>query len=757
MYKVIGHRTQVSILLVTCYLLLVTFGYAELSQEEEALFIAKKALEDGFYEASQTLFSRFLDKFPQSALSAEANFYLGQCYFYQKQYNDAITNFKALLGSKSAGGSRDGVNYWIAEAYFRTNNFTQAYNFYEKLLLEEPESPYSSQALYSSAWCLFEQGKFEPAKERFSEFKNKFPHAALNEEADFKIVECLYNLKDYAKLIAELERIDKKSRDLTGENREKEKSALLKFYFAESCFYLEDYLCAIDNYSKALSLSMDTNLKQLIYLGLGWSYLKSNDYASAKLNFDRALQGGGQEEIRSSGQQNPAVVLEAYLGKAGAFYQLKDYPESISAYKEARRYIGNETGEASLDRLDYGLGLSYLKLGNFDQALGEFASLANRTKDVRVKVSALVKLADTHLESGSLEKALEVYRGILQNYPDCEACDYVQNSYGLGLLNLKRYNQATEVFKTLLALHSHSGVAEEANFYLGRAYYESGDFLNGYLCLRKFLSAYPESALKGEALILEGLSLKSLKRFQEAYDVFKSLLGNQQAARILARAEFEMSDCLYQTGRIDEALEKWELLRSKYPDSEISSLVLWRLAGHYFQENKPDLCRRYLLGLINAKPDAALLSDGYYLLGLCFEKDGFYQEALDAFKKVEGRQAEIYPRIADCLKAAGKFQDAIFYYRICLKEKDGDSPGIRFKLAECLEESGALTEAVEEYCRLSGDEALVVKGLVRCGKLLENQGNWQSAIKVYEKISGLDVQASKFARERLEIIKRNFR
>ena len=680
------------------YLLSSVLCFAEVSREEEALFIAKKAFEDGFYEASSTLFNRFLDKFPQSALSDEANLYLGRCYFYQKKYNDAIGHFNALLRSLSAGEIRGGVYYWIAEAYFRTNDFPQAYDFYEKLLRECPESPYSQQAIYSSAWCLFEQGKFEQAKERFSQFKNKFPRDALSQEADFKIVECLYNLKDYAKLKTELERIDpsislsvdKESLSPVEENSRKEKAGLLKFYLAESCFYLEDYVCAIDNYSKALASSRDVNLRELIYLGLGWSHLKSNDYVKAGFNFDKVLQDETKEE---NGQgAHPAVVLEAYLGKADVLYQLSNYSEAISAYKEASRYLGNETSpsttlgvdEASLNRLNYGLGLSYLKAGNFNEALNEFSSLTNRTKDAKIRV------------------------------------------------------------------------AEEANFYLGRAYYESGDFLNGYLQLRKFVSIYPSSALKDEGLILEALSLKSLKRFQEAYVIFKSLLNNKQAPGVLARAEFEMSDCLYQSGRIDEALERWELLRSKYPESEISSLVLLRLAGHYYQENKPDLCRRYLLGLINAKPQAGFLNDSYYLLGLCFEKEGRCQEAMEAFKKVEGMAAEIYPRIADCLKALGKFQDAISYYRMCLKEKAANTPEIQFKLAECLEESGAQAEAVEEYSRLSGNETLVVKGLLRCGKLLENQGKWQSAIKVYEKISGLDVQASKFARERVETIKEEY-
>ena len=60
------------------------------------------------------------------------------------------------------------------------------------------------EAFYSQAWSKFEEGKFEEAKGLFAEFKNKFADPVLSEEADYKIAECLYNLKDYPALKSHL-------------------------------------------------------------------------------------------------------------------------------------------------------------------------------------------------------------------------------------------------------------------------------------------------------------------------------------------------------------------------------------------------------------------------------------------------------------------------------------------------------------------------------------------------------------------------
>ena len=60
------------------------------------------------------------------------------------------------------------------------------------------------EAFYSQAWSRFEEGKFEEAQGLFAEFKNRFSDPVLSEEADYKIAECLYNLKDYPALKSHL-------------------------------------------------------------------------------------------------------------------------------------------------------------------------------------------------------------------------------------------------------------------------------------------------------------------------------------------------------------------------------------------------------------------------------------------------------------------------------------------------------------------------------------------------------------------------
>ena len=61
-------------------------SYAETqSKEDEAIFVAKKAFEDGYYEVSLSLLERFLSSFPDSFKAGEAGLLIGECYFYQNR------------------------------------------------------------------------------------------------------------------------------------------------------------------------------------------------------------------------------------------------------------------------------------------------------------------------------------------------------------------------------------------------------------------------------------------------------------------------------------------------------------------------------------------------------------------------------------------------------------------------------------------------------------------------------------------------
>lgn len=516
------------------------------------------------------------------------------------------------------------------------------------------------EAFYARAWGKFEEGKLAEACDLFTEFKDRFSDPVLSEEADYKIAECLYNLKDYPALKEHLNRIFEKYTP----------TPLLRFYLAEGCFYDREYQCARENYQQALESISDSYLKNSLYLGLAWSYLKLNDYPQAIAYFDKLLQNQPSQEEAENG----------LLGKAESLYSLNDYPGAVSVYQ----------------------------------------ALADNSKKTETKILALGRVAGIHFQQNQAGKAIELYEGLLNNYPDSPACDFAYNNLGVIMFNQGDYSRVIELFNLLVNKYPQSSFLENSFYYLGRAYYEKGEFLNSYLRLRDFIQKTSALDLKYEALFLAGLSLKSLNRFQEAANTFKDIV--KQAPKdpsLSAKAEFESVECLYYSGNIEEALNKFEFLRTKYPNSDISQLVLWRLAGHYFQEDKIALAKRYLLSLTAGAAQPQLMDQAYLLLGSCYESEGKYQEAINYYRKISG-------------------QDSL------------DQDELHFKLGECLEEISRLEEAIAEYQAIKSNSQLYVKGLLRLAAIAENRQDRQKTIGLYREIAGLETEESEFAREKLE-------
>ncbi len=429
----------------------------ELSKQEEALFVAQKAFDDGFYDVALSLLERFQLNYPNSPKANDVNLLVGQCYYHLNRFYDALKIFEELLAKPQYPG-KDAVYYWAAEVHFRGNNFSKAAEYYRTIVKDYPQSYYSASAYYSLGWCMFQEQRYKEALDYFTQMEDKFPKHAQSQEAGFKILECFYNLKDYAGLK------EKALAYLKQWAQDPDKAAYLNFYIAESEYYLDNFKAAIDGYSKVLSGSRDPKIGALSKLGTGWSYLKLKDYTLAQQAFDQVsaeslekksrdilylgravvfFQTGRFSQARNvydeliKSTADPVTIAQAQIGKADSLYNLAEYKSSIESYIKAA-----ESAEAAppelVDKLHYGLAWAYLKDGEFKDAIAEFKKIVKSTEDKIFKVSALCQIGDAYQDSGQFDKAVETYDTILRDYPDSFYTDYVQ--YQLGLVQIKTRN-----------------------------------------------------------------------------------------------------------------------------------------------------------------------------------------------------------------------------------------------------------------------------------------------------------------------------
>jgi len=241
-------------------------------------------------------------------------------------------------------------------------------------------------------------------------------------------------------------------------------------------------------------------------------------------------------------------------------------------------------------------------------------------------------------------------------------------------------------------------------------------------------------------------------------------------------------------------------LRAKYPDSALSPEVTWWLGGYYFRKGDLTLSRRYFSSLIRDFSQSGLVADGYYALGLLDQEEGDLDSALENFKKAirfgskniksqaniaiadilveQGNPDEaeavyreaiddspalaglIYPKLSHIYEQRDDFEGAIHLYRQALALASmKEAPKLQFKIARAYENKGDYGQAVEEYLKIPylypADSRLVIKAYLSSAQIYENQENWPGALDIYAKVASMDAEEAKYAREKLEWIKRN--
>jgi len=299
-------------------------------------------------------------------------------------------------------------------------------------------------------------------------------------------------------------------------------------------------------------------------------------------------------------------------------------------------------------------------------------------------------------------------------------------------------------------------------------------------------------------MYLLGTSLYNLGKFAEAIEAYKNIIRlYNQDTELAEKCEYEIADCYYRLGNEKEAMTRFKMLRTKYPDSNLTPEIIWWLGEYYYRRNDLELARRYFASLIQDFPKSALLPNAYYVLASTYQEDSQYQQAIDNFKKVIGlgktdlsAQAAIaiadlyvkedktdlalatykevvkkfsnladlvYPKMADIYRNLGNYDEALTFYRKSLELAPvKEMPNIQFNVAQTLQAQGKADEAIEEYLKVTylyaNNNALAVKSLLRVGSIYEDKGNLKEAVNIYKRIIAMNVEEGKFAQERIEAI-----
>jgi tol-pal system protein YbgF len=110
-----------------------------------------------------------------------------------------------------------------------------------------------------------------------------------------------------------------------------------------------------------------------------------------------------------------------------------------------------------------------------------------------------------------------------------------------GLLKNSQFDQAIAAFQQFLAAYPDSSLADNAQYWLGEAYYVNKSFPEALAAFQRVASKYPQSRKVPDALLKVGYCYYELKQWQDAHDTLAQVAASypDTPAGKLAQARLE--------------------------------------------------------------------------------------------------------------------------------------------------------------------------------------------------------------------------
>jgi TolA-binding protein len=584
--------------------------------------------------------------------------------FSRKMYDLAIPEYEKYLSDYPAGPGRANAYFGLGESYRTLGKNALAKINFQKVLDENSESEFAGPAAYALGVLAFSQKDFNAAQPLFHKAaaKSKEPVVAL--AAKYFEARCLENVKrgDEA-LTLYLQVAEAKSQYREDARATAGAMLLARGKRAEA---LKQYEALANEAEKAPSKAEAAVRAGLIAIDLATSE-----------------RGKVDKEMSEKGR----ALLQRARGMA-----------------EAGRWRG--IAQAGILRLQY-------QTGQFAAVISEYKKSAEELPE-EARPEAMLLVANAHRQLGHVQEAEQVYRQIIDKFPNR---DEAKEARYQRLVNL--YNSNT------------SAVIAEVDSYL---------------------TTSPTAERADQAMLLKAEALYKQQKFSEAAPIYEQLRASQLVPKLRAEAAYKLGWCFLQLKDPARVIESFSYFLKAFPDDAQAPVALTQRALAYQQSKNSAAAIDDLTTLITKYPaakerEAALQQKALLLV----EQDRLpemaqtFQQLLKEFpKSAAAAQANYYIG-----KAAFDMKD----YRRCIPSLDTARRSnraqyyhlatLRIILAQFyLRDRGGATGEVDAFLASNPNAAVPAEVLEWLGIEFYNEKNYAAAAKYLSALARVENSAA---------------
>lgn len=649
---------------------------------------ARMFLKEARFAETTQAFELLSQRYPFDAMTRRVGTALGESYFQQARYRDAITALQNALTTLDDTPSEHKAIYLIAESYNALNELNDASSWYLRLANETQGMALERNAHYGLAWVYHKQniyhwaaqsfekvtsgtdelarkslyyqavneklaGRYDLALKTFATFGERFNDGGLwTETAYYEWAVTTFEVGDNTSTIRILLELIRSGLRL-------EKPGQVYTLLGEAYFANNEFGMSTDAFTYAETLTqIDPFIKWQARFQRGWVLFQNGAYRDAQALF---------QEVYA---QDPKGVLaaESLFWSADSWYNLGDYARSAQMFQ---KFLDEFPRSEFAGAARYSLGWSFFAMGDYERAITPLRSFLDAYRpppialfpydiDTQLRLGdafyalkkypdairyyelasasdrggdyALYQIANSYYRSEQTYEAVQTFRRLLRMYPQSRLRE--QAMYNIGYLYFLAGNfaQAIEEFELVTKQYRGSNWAARAQYNIGDAYYNAGEHTKAIAAYQTVLDSYPNSAFIIEAV--NGIQYAQLAAGQadRSSAVLESFIDKNPQAGTADRLRFRQAENLLRSGDYTGAVEAFRQYIRTTNSAQYVPEAWYNIADAYRQMQQPAAAIAAYETLIKDFPTSSRAESAMLNLGTLYleRRDG--QKALSYFQ-----------------------------------------------------------------------------------------------------------------------------
>ena len=601
----------------------------EVYDEDADFYIALSTYEHGDFNCIE-MFKKFIAEHPASIKVAYAHAKIGDCYFLNGQYKDALAEYGKIVPSAFNNDYKQDLTYRSAYCLLKLGKHDQARKLFTKLSYT---SRYRQAGLFYDGYIAYAGGDYEEATKKFSQLP---PSGELGQASRYYQCQIHFANGDYDKVMSTGKQLLKSAGDneeyagemnrIVGEsyyhNGDDDKAGEYLARYIEnvqdadparsSCYIMgvlyyrnAEWQEAIDCFAGVTDV--DDELAQSAYLYLGQAYIKVGNKNAASIAFEKALNMDYNSSIQETAFYNYAIsqneggrtpfnrsidVFETFLNRFPNSRYASDVEDyMINAYTTSNDY---ERALQSIGRIErpskkvlaakqnvlFQLGVQAISNEDVDGAAEYFdQARAVGRYDQQVVNNCNLWLAECRYREGNYAACEKLLGTYIANAPSADAANIALAQYNLGYARFQQrnYGGARTAFNKAAADGAlQSDLRADALNRIGDTYYYARDYETAEDYYER---AYTGDNSRGDYSVYQKAMMLGLQRdYKGKINMLDQLLRQYSQSSLCPSALLQKADAYVNLGNNSSAIDTYKLLISQYPGSADARKGLLQLA-----------------------------------------------------------------------------------------------------------------------------------------------------------------------------------